>query len=167
MSAVATAVIGSAVIGAYSSNRAADKAASATKKGLDQSSVMAQDSRNNAYRLYQQGSNNAKLGLQSAFNFYKQAAQSPYQPFIKGNVAAQGVIGQGAQQANNAILGLPVDMGFTAPQTINPDLSLLQNAQLPQANVQMQEQPFVGPVQLGAPQSSQQSPQHNRYGVRI
>lgn len=152
MSVVAAAVIGSAAIGAYSSNRAADKAADATKKGLDQSSDLAQQSRDNAYRLYQQGSQNAKQGLMSAFDFYKQAAQTKYQPFILGNAAAQGVIGQGAQQANNAILGLPVDMSFASPQTINPDLSLLKNAQLPILGSQMSPPEVMGPDQLGAQQ---------------
>jgi len=132
MSVVAAAVIGSAVVGAVASDRAADKQVSATKKGLAQTSAMAEQSRNDAIQLYNQGRQSGQRGLTSAFNFYKQAAPSRYSPITQTGIAAQRVIGQGAQQANNAILGLPVDMSFTNPQEIKPDLSYLQGAQLPE-----------------------------------
>lgn len=151
MSVVAAAVIGSAAVGAYSSNRAGKKAAEGTKKGLEQSNALAEQSRSNALSLYNQARTSGQRGLTNAFNFYKDAAQTKYQPFIQGNVAAQGAIGQGAVQANNAILGLPVDMSFAQPQQISPDLSMLQNAQLPEMSGEYlpAERPVMGPQQAG------------------
>lgn len=143
------AILGSSIISGYSSNRAADKAAEGTKKGLDQSSALADQSRASAVNLYNQARTSGQRGLTSAFNFYKDAAQTKYQPFIQGNVAAQRAIGQGAVQANNAILGLPVDMSFAQPQQMSPDLSMLQNAQLPEMAGEYlpTERPAMGPQQ--------------------
>lgn len=145
------AILGSSIISGYSSNRAADKAAEGTKKGLDQSSALADKSRSNAISLYNQARTAGQRGLTSALNFYKDAAPAKYQPFIQGNVAAQGAIGQGAVQANNAILGLPVDMSFAQPQQINPDLSMIKNAQLPEMTGEYlpAEKPVMGPQQSG------------------
>lgn len=131
MSVVAAAVIGSTVVGAVSSKNAADKASSATKAGIKQTGALAEQSRNDAMTLYNQGRKSAQTGLASAFDFYKKASPARYQPMVLGNVAAQKAIGQGAVQANNAILGRPVDMSFTNPQQIPVDMSAIQNAQLP------------------------------------
>jgi len=128
----AAAAVVAAGIGAASSKNASDKQVDATKKGLSQTSRMAEQSRQDAIQLYNQGRQAGQTGLTSAFNFYKQAAPSKYAPITQSSVAAQRVIGKGATQANNAILGLPVDMSFTDEEQINPDLSFLQNAQLPE-----------------------------------
>lgn len=131
MSVVLVAVGGTALLGAYSADKASDAATASTNKGLKQSAALSDQSRNDAMTLYNQGRQSARTGLTSAFDFYKKAASSRYQPMILGNVAAQKAIGQGAMQANNAILGNPVDMSFAQPQQITPDMSFLQNAQLP------------------------------------
>ena len=122
---------GTALINGYTSKKASDKAAQGADKGLAQSAAMADQSRNAAVNLYNQGRASGQRGLASAFNFYKQSAASRYNPFIQANTAAQGIIGQGAQQANNAILGLPVNMSFAQPQQVNPDMSFIGGAQLP------------------------------------
>jgi len=130
--AATTALVAATAYAANRSNAAADKQVSATKKGLEQTSAMAEQSRRDAIQLYNQGRQTGQRGLTSAFNFYKQSAPARYSPITQTGIAAQRVIGQGAQQANNAILGLPVDMGFANPQQVNPDLSFLQGAQLPE-----------------------------------
>ncbi len=142
-------VLASTLVSGYSSKRASDKSAEGTKKGLEQSGALAAKSLNNAVTLYNQARTSGQRGLTSAFNFYKDAAPAKYQPFIQGNVAAQNAIGQGAAQANNAILGLPVDMSFAQPQQVNPDLSMLKNAQLPEMSGEYlpAEQPAMGPAQ--------------------
>lgn len=147
----AALVLGTMAVGTYTSKRAGDQAAEGTKKGLEQSGALAAQSRDNALSLYNQARTSGQRGLTSAFNFYKDAAQTKYQPFIQGNVAAQRAIGQGAVQANNAILGLPVDMSFAQPQQMNPDLSMLQNAQLPEMSGEYlpAERPVMGPQQAG------------------
>lgn len=142
---IAAAIAGSTLVSAYSANKAAGQAASAQKKGLQQSNALAQQAIGQAKDYFNIGQKSSQAGFQSALDFFKNAQASKYQPMIQGNVAAQKVIGQGAQQANNAILGLPVDMSFTNQQTaIQPNLSAVQSAQLPM---------------LGAQQIAQQQPQ--------
>lgn len=129
---VASAIIGSALIGGYTSNKASKTAAKSAEKGMQQSTALADQSRTMATDLYNKARVSGQRGLTSAFDYYKNASKSKYSPFIQANTAAQGVIGQGAQQANNAILGLPVNMNFTQPQQVQPDMSFMDNAQLPQ-----------------------------------
>jgi hypothetical protein len=164
MSSVATAVIGSAVIGGYSANKAAKTAAKSADKGLAQSTALADQSRTNATNLYNQARVAGQRGLTSAFDYYKTAAQSKYQPFIRANTAAQGIIGQGAQQANNAILGLPVNMSFTQPQQVKPDMSFLNNAQLPQmAGEYLPDQQVAQPQQIQNPTAGMNEEQSRQY----
>lgn len=136
MTWVAVAVGGSALVGGIASKNAADKASDATKKGLKQSGALSAQSRTDAINLYNQGKKSAQTGLGAAFDFYKKSAPARYSPITQSNAAAQEIIGQGAVQANNAILGMPVDMSFAQPQQINPNLSFLGAAQLPQMDAQ-------------------------------
>lgn len=154
MTWVAVAVVGSAVVGGVASNQAAKKQAKGTEKGIAATKELALQARNDAIGLFQQGQKSGIKGIQSAMDFYKNSANAIYQPYIQGNVAAQDVIGQGAMQAGNAILGLPVDMGFTQPRQITPDLSYLQGATLP-----AQEQMMLGGGQdTAAPQDQAAKP---------
>lgn len=129
---VAGAAIGSAVIGAVSSNNAANKSASAAEKGTKSTTDIMNQSRTDAVNLFNQGKQSRMLGQNAAFDFYKQNAQNISRPMVQGNMMAQQVQGQGGIQANNAILGLPVDMSFANnPQQISADYSSINNAQLP------------------------------------
>lgn len=150
MTWVAVAVAGAAVVGAVASNNAADKQAEGVKKGLKQSASLADQSRNAAIELYSQGRKSSQAGLGAALDFYKKSAPTKYAPMTLGNTAAQGIIGQGATQANNAILGNAVDMSFAQPQQINPDLSFINAAQMPV----LPESPLY--AGLGASQSTEQ-----------
>lgn len=131
MSVVAAAVIGSSVVGAVTSKRAADQQASTAKAGMKQADALAGQSRQNAVQLYNQGLKARQAGDQGAFNFYQQNAAKRMNPFVAGNVAAQQAIGLGAQQANNAILGLPTNMNYMNPQQLQ--YTGLSRGQLPQA----------------------------------
>ncbi|WP_161970907.1 hypothetical protein, partial [Salmonella enterica] len=58
---------------------------------------------------------------------------------------------------NNAILGLPVNMNFTQPQQVQPDMSFIQNAQLPEmSGAYLPEQQPAQPqdTQIGLPTST-------------
>ena len=130
---VAGAAIGSAIIGAVSSNNAANKSANAAKAGIKSTTDLAKQSRLDAINLFNQGKQSRMLGQNAAFDFYKQNAQNISRPMVQGNMMAQQVQGQGGIQANNAILGLPVDMSFANnPQQVSADYSAINAAQLPQ-----------------------------------
>lgn len=129
---IAGAVLGSAVLGGISANKAAGQQADATKKGIDESTRLAEQSRMDAINLFNQGRQARLLGQRGAFDFYKQNAQNVTRPLIQGNMLAQQAVGQGGIQANNAILGLPVDMSFAnRQQQVTPDYSAVNTAQLP------------------------------------
>ena len=128
---VSGAVVGSAVIGGIASDRASGKASDAAEKGIDSSNALAAQARTDAINLFQQAKTSAQNGIGGALNFYKNNAQAKINPYIQGNVAAQQVLGQGATQANNAILGLPVDMSYANPKQLSSDYSGINSAALP------------------------------------
>lgn len=143
---VAGAAVASAVIGAASSQKASKDAAKGQAKGLAASQAMSNQAIGQAKDYFNIGQRSSQAGFQSAMDFFKNAQPAKYEPMIQGNVAAQKVIGQGAQQANNAILGLPVDMSFANQQTaIQPNYSAIQSAQLP----------VLGGDQAGSPSPSE------------
>jgi hypothetical protein len=134
---VGGAIIGTAAITAYTSDRASDKQSSAIKSGVQQSSELANRARQDAIALFDNAAKRKGIGLDQALSFYKQNALKRMQPFVQGNQAAQNVIGRGAQQANNAILGLPVDMSFVNQQQPNVDYSGINAAALPSGGLTM------------------------------
>lgn len=145
----AAAAVASAVIGAAASKNASDKAAKGQEKGLAASQAMSNQVIGQAKDYFNIGQRSSQAGFQSAMDFFKNVQPAKYEPMIQGNVAAQRVIGQGAQQANNAILGLPVDMSFANQQTaIQPNYSAIRSAQLPVLGGQQ-----IGPQQTVAPQT--------------
>lgn len=145
MSAVAAAAIGAAVIGAWSADNAADKSSDAAKKGIKSTTALASQSRQDAVNLFNQGKRSRLLGQNAAFNLIKQNAQKVNQPLIQGNMMAQQAVGQGGIQANNAILGLPVDMSFANnPQQVQADYSGINEAQMPAVDQAYNVQPMLG-----------------------
>lgn len=145
MSAVAAAAIGAAVIGAWSANNAADKSSDAAKKGIKSTTELASQSRQDAVNLFNQGKRSRLLGQNAAFNLIKQNAQKVNQPLIQGNMMAQQAVGQGGIQANNAILGMPVDMSFAnSPQQVQADYSGINEAQMPAVDQAYNVQPLLG-----------------------
>ncbi len=146
-----SSAITAAAITAYAVDRAADKGADATKKGIKASVDITTQARNDAVALFANAAKRKGIGLSQALDFYKTNALKRMQPFVQGNQSAQNVIGQGAIQANNAILGLPVDMSFVNQTQPNVDYSGIQAATLPQLGVGMAET-------VNAPQTQQQPP---------
>ena len=132
MTALATAVLGSALIGGKASKSASNAAVKGQREGLAASQVMSNKAITQAKDYFNIGQQSSQAGFQSALDFFRSAQPAKYNPIIQGNVAAQRMIGLGATQANNAILGLPVDMSFANnPQSFAPDYSAIQRAQLP------------------------------------
>jgi len=145
----AAAAVVAAGIGAYSSNKASKEQSAGIQKGIDASSSLAEQARSDVMKLWQQGTDQGRAGLEGAFNFYKQAAPQRMDPVTQGFQQGINVLGQGAQQANNAILGLPVDMGFTNQQVQQAPAGYLDGANLaPKA--------MLGAGDLLAPQPGEQ-----------
>ena len=152
MSVVAAAVIGSTLVGVSASKSAAKSAAKGQEKGLQVSQEMSQQAIGQAKDYFNIGQRSSQAGFQSALDFFKNVQPAKYEPMIQGNLAAQRAIGQGAQQANNAILGLPVDMSFTNQQVaLNPNYSAIRSAQLP----------VLGGQQIANEEAMRPSPQPN------
>jgi len=126
----AAAAVVAAGIGAYSSNKASKEQSAGIQKGIDASSSLAEQARSDVMKLWQQGTDQGRAGLEGAFNFYKQAAPQRMAPATQGFQQGINVLGQGAQQANNAILGLPVDMSFTNQQVQQAPAGYLDGANL-------------------------------------
>lgn len=141
----AAAILGASAIGAASSKSAAKTTANSQAAGLAASNAMSQQAIGQAKDYFNIGQRSAQAGFQSALDFFKNAQPAKYEPMIQGNVAAQKIIGQGAQQANNAILGLLVDMSFANQQTaIQPNYSAVRSAQLPVlGGQQVNQQPQI------------------------
>lgn len=149
---VGGAIVGSAVVGAVASDRAADKAAKGQKKGMDQAMEISTQARQDVMKLFDQSARSARIGMDQAMNFYKQAATQRMTPFLQGNQAAQNVIGIGAQQAQNAILGLPVDMSQLNQQPqVQANTNYMVGAQLPAPQGEV-----MGPLETPPPQQAVQ-----------
>ena len=158
----AAAILGASVIGAGASISASKSAAKGQSKGLAASQAMSNEAIGQAKDYFNIGQRSAQAGFQSAMDFFKNVQPAKYEPMIQGNVAAQRVIGQGAQQANNAILGLPVDMSFANQQTaIQPNYSAIRSAQLPVLGGQQ-----MGPQQIQPQTKDMNEAQSREYSDR-
>lgn len=147
---VGGALIVSAVGGAVASNKASKDQQKGIQKGLDQSSALAQQARNDVMGLFERSSRNTGVGMKAALDYYKTASPARISPYLKGNQQAQQVIGQGAEQANNAILGMPVDMSFTNQPQVTVDRSHLIGAEIP-------DYAALDPIVVPAPQAEEQA----------
>lgn len=129
---VAGAAIGSAIIGAYSANKSSEAASDAAEAGIESTKGIMGQARNDSINLFSRGLQSSQSGITGALQFYQNNAQAKTVPFVQGNVAAQRVLGQGATQANNAILGRPVDMSFANnPRILPSNYSGITSAAVP------------------------------------
>lgn len=128
----AAAAVVAAGIGAYSSDKASKENARGIQKGLNQSAKLAGQARADVISLFDHSARKANMGLTQSLDFYKQNAAKRLQPFVQGNQAAQNVVNLGAQQANNAILGLPVNMNVMNQPQVQADYGGIMGANLPE-----------------------------------
>lgn len=131
MSVVAAAVIGSTVVGGYSSYKAGKEQRKGVEKGLEQSSDISQQARQDVLSLFDRSAQSARMGSKGAFDFYKRVAPERMAPYLQGNEQARQAVTIGAQQANNAILGQPVDMQAINQPGVQPDMGYLEEAEMP------------------------------------
>ena len=96
--------------------------------------------RQDAMSLFPAAAANRNLGFQSALDVFGQTIPGQLDVFQQGNVGAQQAILAGLPQAQNAILGLPVDFGAFQPQRLDVNTQFAQQ-QLPQF-----QQPQLAPA---------------------
>ena len=95
----------------------------------------ATQARGDVIPLFDKAQEARQLGSQSAFDLFKNLAPAQFDIFQQGNVAAQNLLGQGLQQFQGAILGTGLPQA-SAPVSLTPDFSFLENLQLPQFSPQ-------------------------------
>ena len=99
---------------------------------------MGEQARGDALALAPGAFQNRMLGGQAALDVMGQTIPQQMDVYQQGNVGAQSALLAGLPQIQNAILGLPVNMGALQPQQLNYDASWAQQT-LPE---------FIGPSQL-------------------
>jgi len=133
--ATAVAVVAAAGIGAFASSRAAGRAAEGQQQAGRISAQATQQARGDINRLFNQGGIAQREGFGSALNLLGQTPEQVRDPFQQGNVLAQEQIGRGLGQAQNALLGRPVNLGgFQARSVPTPpplEVPQGQQAQIP------------------------------------
>lgn len=128
------AILGAAVIGGVSAERAGKKGAEAQKEAAGDIQQAAQDARADVLKLFPASQQALLTGAQGAFDIFGQSIPLQQQQLAQGNLAAQQSTSQGFNQAQAALLGLPTQQ-FT-PQ-----------------GVEFSQEPFLGGTSLfGTPQ---------------
>lgn len=118
MSWVATAVVGSAVIGGVASNSASKRAAEGQEKALEANAVAVADAEGKVNNLFGEAEQQQSQAFTSAMDYLSGAYGKQIQPFQQGNMAAQAQISRGLPQIQNAIMGNPVDLSGFKPRAI-------------------------------------------------
>lgn len=133
---VAAAIAGSAVVGAYASNKASNKAIDAQSQSSNEQIRATQQAQSQArddlFKLFPAAQQNANQGFQGALDVFGQSLPAQTQAFQQGNVGAQQQLLAGLGQQQNALFGNQVDMSQLQPvQLQTPSLDFFQQ-QLPQ-----------------------------------
>jgi len=151
---VAAAVVGSAVVGAVSADKAAGKAAKGQDKALKASEAAAEQAREDVQRLFGEAAEQQTQGFSSAAEFLGGNIGAQVAPFQQGNIQAQEQVGRGLTQQQNALLGLPTDFsGFQARSVGTPESFNIANplAVPPPVETITQDPPDIGGNIPGGP----------------
>ena len=155
MTGVATAIAGSAGLGALAGDRASSKAAdaqkSSSKKARKATKRAADEARGDINRIFPQAQQTARQGFQGALDVFGQSLPAQTNMFTQGNIGAQQAILSGLPQIQNALLGGNVDLSqlqtFQAQQPhfdfFNqqlPENEALNQALAGQKDIQAQQQ---------------------------
>jgi hypothetical protein len=113
------AISGAGAMADRNANKKALKSAEA-QKAASQAFIEKQiaQARSDIFKLFPAGQNARTQGLQAGIDLYKQAYPAMMNSFQQGNVGAQNALLQGLPQANNAVLGMPVNLQSLQAQTL-------------------------------------------------
>jgi hypothetical protein len=137
MSGIATAVVGSAIIGGVVSSKNSKDAINAQKdQNKDNAAFIAEQAekaRSDAIPLFQGAQDSLYSGAETAMNTIGQSGQSQLDMMGRSSMAAQENLLAGRDQFQNAILGLDVDMSGIQAQNLQPTegMEWLTNPQMP------------------------------------
>lgn len=119
------AAAAAAAAGAYTANKAGKQQDEALNQQQDQLTenrafIQAQgdQARYDLLPLFDGAAQNRDIGNQAALDIFSQSTPQQFDTFQQGNIGAQQAVLTGAQQYQNAIMGLPVDYGAMQPQAI-------------------------------------------------
>lgn len=118
MSWIATAIVGSAVIGGVASNRASKRAAEGQTKALGATTVASDQARRDITSLFAKAKESRAKGFGEALETIAGSPAKIIEPFQRGNVLAQEQVVRGLPQIQKAILGLPTDLTGFKPRTV-------------------------------------------------
>lgn len=122
----AGAAVVSAGIGAASAKSDRDAAEDLANRSRSDITAGTEQARQDINLLFPEAQQARLGGFQAAQDIFGSAVPQQAQQFQQGNLQAQQTTGLGAQQMQNALLGLPVDYGFMQPQQTAPlDFSFL------------------------------------------
>lgn len=123
MSGIATAVVGSAVIGGIVSRNASKRAARSAEKSTDaQMNFMQKQAdigRADANKYMEQATEARNKGTQQSMDFLSSGLPTTMDFMQQGNVGAQNILAGGMPQIQNAIMGGQVNYDFMQPQQID------------------------------------------------
>lgn len=121
----AAAVVGAAIVGAVASSKSSKKAAKAGAKGqkraigrIEEAGALA---RSDVSRIIPQAQRSSLLGAQAASDIFRRSAPIQQQQLSAGNLGAQRTTGRGFRQAQQALLGLPVEQFSTVSVPFEQD----------------------------------------------
>lgn len=128
MSGIATAVVASAVIGGAVANKGANDAIDAQKDQNASNEAFIKEqaakARSDSIPLYDASRGALRDGTQAGLNTLGTAMGQQIDTSARGNYFAQEQMLAGLPQVQNAILGMPVDMGALQPKILHPERNL-------------------------------------------
>jgi len=158
MSWVATAVVGSAVVGGVVSNKASKRAQQAQQEAQQINTAATGQARRDVLRLTDEARDTRQGAFKDALTLISGAPEKQIAPFQAGNMQAQEQISRGLPQIQNALLGKPVDLsGFKprsvgSPSSFNTDVSQFVT---PQAEEAEPVTDLAGILQMLTPEQQQ------------
>jgi hypothetical protein len=156
MALLGAAIIGSSLLGAVTSKKASDKQADGVKASINSTNELSNRAREDAIKLYSSGMMAGRKASQRVIDFYSSAIPQTLKPMQQGNVLGQKALIGGMNQANNALMGLPVDMSGFQPQQIQADYGFLKN--LPKESAASDPAAVLGFQQPDTQQQRQNEP---------
>ncbi len=114
------AIVGGAVIGGISSERASERAAEGSERAAAQIAAAGADARRDVLDLFPLAQQDLLSGARGAFDIFSQGLTGQQQALQQGNINAQQTISAGLPQIQAALLGIQAPQGNAfAPQGIN------------------------------------------------